>query len=453
MTDRPQSARRPADEAPASDARAVLALAVPSFLALVAEPVFLLVDSAVVGHLGVAELGGLGVASAALLTAVNLFVFLAYGTTSTVARQVGAGSLRDAVTAGLDGVWLALALGLVAAAVTGVLAPQLVGALGGGGEVATHASRYLRISAAGIPAMLLGLAATGILRGLQDTRTPLAVSALGFTGNIALNVWFVRGLGWGIAGSAWGSVLAQWAMAAALLVVVLRAARRHGAAIGSHPRRVLQAARTGMPLLVRTLALRAVLLLTTWTAAGLGDVPLAAYQVSASIWSLLAFALDALAIAAQSLTGAALGAGDRDRTRATTRLMVRWGVIGGTVMGAVVLALHQLAPTAFTPDPQVRSAVAAGLVVVALAQPLSGLVFVLDGVLIGAGDGRYLAIGQVACLVAYLPVVLALRAWAPSGAAGTAWLWAGFTLFMAARAVMLWSRSRSDAWLVVGATR
>lgn len=443
----------PTPRPPRTDARAVLALAVPAFLALVAEPLFLLADSAVVGHLGVAELAGLGVASAALLTAANLFVFLAYGTTSTVARHVGAGSRRDAVGAGLDGVWLALALGLVTAAAVGVFARPLVGVFGAGPEAAGQAATYLRVAAVGLPAMLLALAATGVLRGLQDTRTPLVVSTLGFTWNIVLNVWFVHGLHLGIAGSAWGTTIAQWSMAGALLAVVARGAIRLDAPLRPHPARVLAAARDGVPLLVRTLALRAVLLLTTWSAAALGDVPLAAYQVSASVWSLLTFTLDALAIAGQALTGATLGAGDARATRAVTALMTRWGVLLGVVTGALVLAVHTMLPRLFTPDPHVQAAVAAGLVVIALVQPLSGLVFVLDGVLIGAGDTRYLAAGQIVCLLAYLPVVLALRAWAPGGPAGTAWLWAGYAVFMAVRGAMLWARSRTDAWLVTGATR
>lgn len=435
------------------DARAILGLAVPAFLALVAEPLFLLVDSSIVGHLGVTQLAGLGVASAALLTAANLFVFLAYGTTSTVARHVGAGDRRTAVAAGLDGVWLATALGALSALLVWVLDRPVVHALGAGPGVDDEAATYLRISALGLPAMLIALAATGILRGLQDTRTPLLVSACGFTGNAALNLLFVRGLGWGIAGSAWGTVIAQWAMALALLAVVLRGARSLEAALRPHPARVLGAARAGIPLLVRTLALRSVLLLTTWCAAGLGAVPLAAYQVSASMWSLLTFALDALAIAGQALTGASLGAGDTRVARGATALMVSWGVIGGVVLGALVLALHTVLPPLFTPDAAVQQAVAAALVVVALMQPLSGLVFVLDGVLIGAGDTRYLAWGQIVCLLAYLPVVLALRAWAPTGATAAAWLWAGFAAFMLVRGTMLAVRARSDAWLVTGATR
>ncbi|GAA4720868.1 MATE family efflux transporter [Pedococcus ginsenosidimutans] len=438
--------------------REILRLAVPAFLALVAEPMFLLADSAIIGHLGTAQLAGLGVASATLLTAANLFVFLAYGTTSVVARQVGAGSERGALEAGIDGTWLAVLLGVVTSVAVAVAAEPLCRLFGASDAAVGHAATYLRISAAGLPAMLVALAATGVLRGLQDTRTPLVASVVGFTANIVLNLALVYGAGWGIAGSAWGTVIAQTGMALGLVTVLVRHARRAGATLHAHPGRVLRAATTGIPLLVRTLALRSILLVTTWVAAGLGDVPLAAHQVAATVWSFLVFALDALAIAAQALTGRALGAGDVGAARAATSTMVRWGAWGGAVLGVVVLALHQVIPAAFTQDPAVRSALAAALVVVAVGQPLSGYVFVVDGVLIGAGDGRWLARAMVATLVLYLPLVLGvhllaeplLRAGVPTALAV---LWVVFTAFMAIRALFFWSRIRGDAWAVTGAAR
>jgi len=447
---------------PGEESRQILRLAVPAFLALVAEPLFLLADSAIIGHLGTGQLAGLGVASATLLTAANLFVFLAYGTTSIVARQVGAGSERGAVEAGIDGTWLAVALGGVVAVATALAAEPLCRVFGASESALGYATTYLRISAAGIPAMLVALAATGVLRGLQDTRTPLVASVAGFTSNIVLNVTLVYGLGWGIAGSAWGTVIAQTGMATGLVVVLVRHARRAGAHLNPHSGRVLQAAVTGIPLLVRTLALRAILLVTTWVAAGMGDVPLAAHQVAATVWSFLVFALDALAIAAQALTGKALGAGDVAAARSATGTMVRWGVWGGAVLGALLLAVHTLVPAAFTDDEAVRSALAAALVVVALGQPLSGFVFVVDGVLIGAGDGRWLAKAMVVTLVLYLPIVLAVHASASSllgdgGAAGQARalsaLWVAFTAFMAIRGALFWWRVRGDEWAVTGAAR
>lgn len=422
-------------------------MAVPAFLALVAEPAFLLADSVIVGHLGTVPLAGLGVASAALATAANIFVFLAYGTTAAVARRSGAGDLRGALGLGVDGIWLALLLGVVTGAALLPAAPDVVQLFGASPEATDAAVTYLRISALGIPGMLVILASTGVLRGLQDTRTPLVVALAGFGSNIVLNVVLVYGFDLGIAGSALGTVTAQTGMAAALLTVVVRGVLRTGGHLRSHPLRVLAAARDGAPLLVRTLALRAVLLLTTWVAASGGDVTLASYQVTATIWSFLAFALDALAIAAQALTGAALGAGDVARTRSLTSLMVRWGVLGGVVFGVVVLALHRVLPVLFTPEADVRAALASSLIVVGLTVPLSGLVFVLDGVLIGAGDGRWLAGAQLLVLATYVPVALAVRAHGVTPAL----LWWGFTVFMVVRAAALVWRARGDAWTVVGA--
>lgn len=454
----------PPEETP-SQHREVLRLALPAFLALVAEPLFLLADSAIVGHLGTPQLAGLGVASAMLLTAANIFVFLAYGTTSVVARQLGAGNRGGAIAAGVDGVWLAVGLGAVTAVVVAALADPICRLFGASPEALDHAVTYLRISAISIPAMLVVLATTGVLRGLQDTKTPLAASALGFTSNIVLNLLFVYGFGWGIGGSALGTVIAQTGMAAALVVVLMREARRHEVTLRAHPGRILGAARTGIPLLIRTLALRAVLLATTWVAAGLGDVPLAAYQVSATIWSFLVFALDAIAIAAQALTGKSLGEGDIARTRSVTTLMIRWGVIGGIVLGIVVLLLRTVLPQLFSGDPDVQSAIAAALIIVALSQPLSGYVFVIDGVLIGAGDGAWLARAMLANLLLYLPIILGVHLmgdWLLSdgGAGGSRgtdnavmWLWLAFTAFMAIRAVLMWARVRTDRWMVTGATR
>mgnify|MGYP000845684361 FL=1 len=456
----PVSPEAGGEETSPSQHREILRLAVPAFLTLIAEPLFLLADTAIVGHLGTASLAGLGVASAVLLTTAGIFVFLAYGTTALVARQVGAGSRAGAVAAGIDGTWLAIALGVLSGLVIAVFATPLCRAFGASPAALDEAVTYLRISAAGLPGMLVILATTGVLRGLQDTRTPLVASVLGFASNVALNVLFVYGLGMGIAGSALGTVIAQTGMAAALVTVLIRYAAQVHLPLRAHPGRVLGAARHGIPLLVRTLALRAVLVTTVWVAAGLGDVPLAAHQVTATLWSFLAFALDALAIAAQALTGKSLGAGDVDGVRSATTLMIRWGVALGVVLGALVVGLRFVLPHLFTSDPQVQAAIAAGLLVVGLSQPLSGYVFVIDGVLIGADDGRWLAVASVIVYVLYLPVILLVHRagsrllegsdlWSGPQLAVLA-LWVAMTGFMAIRAVTLWLRVRTTHWMVTG---
>lgn len=434
--------------------RQILRLAVPAFAALVAEPLFLLTDSAIVGHLGTLPLAGLGIAGALLTTAVGIFVFLAYGTTAGVARQLGAGNLRAALAQGVDGLWLAAGLGTLTAAVGMLAAPWLVTTLGASADVEPFAVTYLRWSLPGLPAMLVVLAGVGVLRGLHDTRTPLVVAVCGALANVVLNLALVYGAGMGIAGSALGTVIAQLGMGAALVVVVVRGARRHEASLQPDLAGIRTAGRVGLPLLARTLTLRAALLVTTYVAAKQGDVALAAHQVVAAIWAFLAFALDAVAIAAQALTGRALGAGDVAGTRSATRRMMQWGVGTGVVLGVLVLLGRGLLAPVFTPDDGVRLAITTALVVVALGQPLAGLVFVLDGVLIGAGDGRYLAVAGLWTLLAYLSLAGLVLVAGPGGAAGLAWLWVAFGGgFMLARAVTLGLRERGSAWMVTGAVR
>ncbi|HWS58821.1 MAG TPA: MATE family efflux transporter [Actinotalea sp.] len=424
----------------------------PAFGALVAEPLFVLVDSAVVGRLGTAPLAGLALAGTVLATAVGLCVFLAYGTTAGVARALGAVRLDLAARLGVDALWLALGLGTLLGVGLWVTAPWLVEALGAPPDVAPHAVTYLRWSAPGLPGMLAVLAATGALRGRLDTRTPLAVAVGGAVLNAILTVVLVLGVGMGVAGSGLGTAVTQLLMGAVLARSVLRAAAAAGAPRRPSPSGLLGALRTGGPLLARTASLRVAVLLATWVAAGLGTVALAGHQVVGALWALAAFALDSLAIAAQALVGHRLGAGDVVGTRATLRHVLRWGIGGGAVLGLVVGATGWWLALPFTSDPEVRRAVAAALVVVAVSLPVAGAVFVLDGVLIGAGDGRHLAVVGVLTLLAYAPVAVAVRANAPQGAVGLVWSWAAFTgVFMLSRALTTGLRAAGTGWMRTGA--
>ncbi|MFJ9739408.1 MATE family efflux transporter [Streptomyces sp. NPDC101166] len=429
--------------------REIVSLAVPAFGALVAEPLFVMVDSAIVGHLGTAQLAGLGIASALLMTAVSVFVFLAYATTAAVARRVGAGDLPAAIRQGMDGIWLALLLGAAVIAVVLPAAPALVEAFGASDTAAPYAITYLRISALGIPAMLVVLAATGVLRGLQDTRTPLYVAISGFVANALFNVGLVYGAGLGIAGSAWGTVVAQCGMAVVYLVVVVRGARRHGASLRPDSAGIRASAQAGVPLLVRTLSLRAVLMIATAVAARLGDADIAAHQIILSLWSLLAFALDAIAIAGQAIIGRCLGAGDAQGARAACRRMVEWGIAVGVALGVLVVVSRPLFLPLFSSDPIVKDTALPALLVVALSQPICGVVFVLDGVLMGAGDGPYLAWAMVLTLAVFAPVAVLV----PVLGGGLTALWGAMTLMMATRWLTLWLRARSGRWVVIGATR
>ncbi|HXU96487.1 MAG TPA: MATE family efflux transporter [Jiangellaceae bacterium] len=431
----------------------ILRLALPALGALVAEPLFLLADAAIIGHLGTPQLAGLGIAATILGTLVNISVFLAYGTTAAVARMLGAGDLRGAMQQGIDGCWLALLVGSATLIVGWPTSPWLVSLFGPSADVAAHAETYLQISLLGIPAMLLVLAGTGVLRGLQDTRTPLMVAVAGAVGNVILNLLLVYGLGLGIAGSALGTVMAQSAMAAAFARVVVLGARRHRAPLRPDWPGVRRSFSAGMPLVVRTVAMRVALVVATAVAAALGTAELAAYQVAFTTWTLLALVLDAVAIAAQALVGRALGAAAVDEARSITRRMVWWGVVAGAGLAVVVAAAAPLYARVFTTDPEVRRLLITALLVVALMQPVAGWVFVLDGVLIGAGDGRYLALASVISVAIFLPAAYAVTVVDLSELAGQLALWASIGVWMLARLATLAVRMRSPAWLVTGAIR
>ena len=432
--------------------RDILRLAVPALGALVAEPLFLIVDSALVGHLGVEPLAGLGIASAVLQTIVGLMVFLAYSTTPAVARRFGAGDPSRAVSVGIDGMWLALGIGAILALVGSLTTPFLVGLFGASPAVAEQAEIYLGISMWGLPAMLVVFAATGLLRGMQDTVTPLWIAGLGFGANALFNWLFIYGLGWGIAGSAVGTVVAQWGMVAAYVVVVGRLARRHEASVRPQREGVRGSARSGGWLFLRTVSLRVALLATVAVATGLGTDELAGWQVAFTIFSTAAFALDALAIAAQALVGKSLGAEDRVTVRRVLGRTVAWGAWFGVIVGVVIGALSGVIGLLFTGDAAIAALVQPALIVLAVAQPVCGIVFVLDGVLIGAGDARYLALAGVLNLVPYLPALLIVAALQPAGAAGLAWLAvAFFGVYMIARLATLGWRVRGAAWMSVPA--
>lgn len=430
--------------------RDILRLAVPALGSLIAEPLFLIVDSALVGHLGVTPLAGLGIASAVLQTIVGLMVFLAYSTTPAVARRYGAGTMSKAVSVGIDGMWLALAIGAVLAVVGYLSTPFLVGLFGASPAVTAEAVTYLGISMWGLPAMLIVFAATGLLRGMQNTVTPLWIAGLGFGANALLNWAFIYGLGWGIAGSAAGTVVAQWGMVAAYVVVVGRLARRHAASIRPHREGVGGSARSGGWLFLRTLSLRFALLATVAVATGLGTDELAGWQVAFTIFSTAAFALDALAIAAQALVGRGLGAGDERFVHRVLGRTVAWGAWFGIIVGAVIGGFSGLIGLVFTGDPAIAALVQPALIVLAVAQPVCGIVFVLDGVLIGAGDAKYLAIVGVLNLVPFVPALVLVAVLHPTGAAGLAWLAvAFFGVYMLARLATLGWRVRGHAWMTV----
>ena len=431
--------------------RRILGLALPAFAALVAQPLFVMADTAIVGQLGTVPLAGLGAGSTLTLALVGVFVFLAYGSTATVARLVGANREKDAAESGVQAMWLALVLGAAVGVGSWGFAPQLAAWLGADGAVHDQAVAYLRWSLPGLPGMFLVLAATGTLRGRADGRTPMILAIGAAILNLVGDIVLVFGLGMGIAGSGAATAFAETLMGLTAAGIVAHGAVRAG--VGWHPR--LAGMRTsllvGVPLLVRTLALRAALLLTTWTAARSGAVALAAHQVGFTIWSFLQYVLDALAIAGQTLIGQALGASSPGEARALARRMTGWSLCAGLLLGIATLLIRDPLAALFTPDPEVRDAVAAVLVVIGCTLVIASWVTLFDGVLIGAGDGPYLARASLITLAVYAPLALAVAWFAPEGAPGLIWLWLAFTIgFMGARAATLWWRERSDAWLVTG---
>ncbi len=424
----------------------VWTLAVPAFATLLAEPLLVLADSAIIGHVSTNALAGLGVAASVIGLTLGLCVFLAYGTTASVARRLGAGDLPGALAGGLDGITLGLGVGVVLAAGIGGFAGPIIGLYAVAPEVAAPASSYLRIVALGFPAALTMLAATGVLRGLQDTRTPLLVVGCMNLVNIGLNLWFVFGLGWGIAGSATGTVISQYLAAAWMVAAVLRGARRHQVRWRWHPAGVLAAAGASSWLILRTLGLQLALLATTAVAARMGTTQLAAHQVLNSLWMLLVFAMDAVAIAAQAIVGRYLGAGEPGIVRALLGRMNRWAIGIGLIGGLALWAGNRLYLPLFTPDQAVVDQIGRVLPILAALTVVSAVVFVLDGVLIGAGDARYLALASGINLVTYLPLALAV-AWT---GAGLEWLWIAYGGLALSRLVTLGLRARGTRWMRLG---
>ncbi len=425
--------------------REIVRLAVPALGALAAEPLPALADTAIIGHLGTTELAALALAAALLTAMFSLCIFLTYGTTAQVARLHGAGEAERAGALAVQALWLGLGIGLVLGATVAALAPQLIGLLGGEGRTGELAARYLRIGALGVPMFMLILAGQGFLRGIADLKTPLIVLALGNVANVVLNVTLVYGFDLGLDGSAIGTVIAQAGMGAAFVVLLLRrpAATRR-------PRWSLIAplVRMGGDLIVRTGALLGSFLVASAVLARIGEASLGAHQVAFQLFVFLALVLDAIAIAGQVLVGRMLGAGDANRAYAAARRMIVLSVAGGLLLAGVLLALTDVIPRAFTSDEAVVERAQEVWPLFALMQPFAAVVFALDGILIGAGDTRYLAISMlVAGFGFYVPIaLLALELdWGITG------VWCGLLALMAVRLLTLGWRFRSRRWAVVGA--
>jgi putative MATE family efflux protein len=430
--------------------REILRLAVPAFGALTAEPLYILVDTAIVGHLGTSPLAGLAIAGTVLTATFAIFNFLAYSTTGAVARQVGAGNRRAAAELGVDSLWLATGLGLALTVLGVVLAPVIVDAMGASRAVHPFAVTYLRISVLGAPALLITLAGAGYLRGLQDTRTTLIIAVASNAANVVIEVLFVYGLDMGIAGSAWGTVIAQYGAALAYVAVVARTARAAHASARPQAAGIRATARVGGRLVIRTGSLLAAFLAATAIASRIGDDDVAAHQIAFQVFLFLGLSLDALAIAGQAMIGRFLGAEDPAEARAAARRMIEWGIAVGLVFAIVLAALRPVLVPVFTNDPGVRHLAMQVLLIVAALQPLNAVVFVLDGVLIGAGDVTYLAAAMLAAtLLVFVPAAAVVLVFG----GGLLWLWGALALWMVARGIGMATRFVGSRWQVTGAVR
>ena len=435
--------------------REIARLAVPALVTLLSEPTYLLVDTAVVGHLGTSALAGLAVATTILLTLTSLCIFLAYGTTAAVARLLGAGDERGAADLAVQGLWLAVGVGALLGVVVAVAAEPLAAALGASGPTRSAAVTYLRISTVGLPFLLVTLAGTGYLRGKLLTVSPMVIALVTAAINIVADLVLIVGLGYGIGASALGTVVAQVIGGVACVVVVSRTALAATRTSAAGPARGLfvprwraqrRLIRVGADLAIRTAALRLSLLVLTAVAARIGDVELAAHQVAFEVWSFLAMGLDALAIAGQAMIGRRLGAGDAASARAAGNRLLGLGVMASVGTGLLVVAVAPVLPRLFSGDGDVRDLVGFLLLWVAALQPLAALAFVLDGILIGAGDQRFLAWAMAAAAVVF---VVAIAPVLPLGL-GIGWVWAAFAALMLARVAVLGWRYRGDRWVVLG---
>jgi putative MATE family efflux protein len=425
-------------------AREILRLAGPALPVLAAEPLYLLVDTAVVGRLGAVPLAGLAVGAVLFAQVTSQLNFLSYGTTARTARLFGSGRRVDAVAEGLQATWLALAVGVVVLGVGQLVARPVAEALGNGGAIAEGAVTWLRVALLGAPLLLVTLAGNGWMRGVQDTGRPLRYVLAGNGVSAVACVVFVHGLGLGLVGSAWANVLGQCVGASLFLGALARESR------GSwRPRPAVLRAQLAMgrDLVARSLAFQACFLSAAAVATRFGAPVAAAHQIVLQLWAFMALVLDAVAIAAQSLVGAALGAGDADRARAFAARVTRYGLVLGVAFGVLFAALVGVLPPVFTPDPAVLAVVPIAWWFFAALQPIAGVVFAIDGVLLGAGDAAFLRTWTlVGAVVGFLPLVWASLAfdW------GLAGIWSGLTALMLVRLVAVGLRVRGGRWAVTG---
>ena len=419
--------------------RRIVRLAIPALGTLAVEPLYVLVDTAIVGRLGTPQLAGLAIASTILLTVISLTAALEYGLTPDVAHAHGRGNAPEARRVATNGLQLAVLLGVPMAIALGLAARPLSWLLGGRGEVLEHATTYLGISAVGVPFVLVAYVGHGVMRGVNQLRLPLLLVVVANTVNLVLELIAVYWLDLGIAGSAWSTVIVQ-ALAAVAFVGIMRP---HLTRLRPTWERIKPLLASGVHFAVRSLAMFAVWNSATFVAAGIDTSTLAANQVLTQLFILLALVLDALAIPAQSLVAGALGAGRPAEATRVGRTSTRLSLWGGGGLALLLAALSPVAPYLFSDDPSVRSRLTAGLLILAVMQFPGAVAFAYDGALIGAKDERWLGRQAVYNLLGYAPLAAATLLWPSLGLAG---LWGAQLMWMTLRA---WVNARR--WHHLGA--
>ncbi len=434
----------------------LLGLALPAIGSLVSDPLMGLVDTAVVGRIGAAELGGLGLAVAVLSTVAWVFNFLVYGTTSAVARALGA---RDAAAAQRRiraAVRTALLVGAVVGGLLFVAAPRLLGLLGAVDALVGPGADYLRVRALGVPLLMLTYVGHGAFRGASDTRTPLVIAVGSNVVNAVLTITLAGPFG--IVGVAAATVVAEGIAVLAFLVLLPRVGVARagllragggtpGGALRDDLAEIITLLRVGRDLFLRTGGLTLGLLAVSAAAARVGVATSAAHQVLKQVMMLGSFALDAMAVAGQATVGTALGRGDRAEARALGRTTARLGAVGGVTIAALLLLAADVVPRLLTDDAEVLATVATAWWLLALGHLITGVVFSLDGVLMGAEDYRYL---RDTTAVAALLAGGAAQVVASMG--GTlVLLWVCVQAMMLLRFVALVARLRGTRWLEVAA--
>jgi putative MATE family efflux protein len=420
--------------------RRIAKLAIPALGSIAAEPLYNLADTAIVGHLGRSPLDALAIAASMLSLVAWLAIFLSTATTTEVARNAAKGAADSAARAVGAAYAVAAAWGALTAVLLVLLAPYAAWLLGARGAIGTAATEYARISAIGLPFLYLSYAGNGHLTGQQDTKTPLRIAVGANILNVALEAFLVFGLHTGLAGSAWGTVAAQIAAAAAYARASWRSALPPQRPTGEDVRALL---RDGHRLSVRTIALGVVPLAVTAVAARLGPVPLAGQQIAYRVWYLLSLSLDALAVPAQVYVSAALGTGDREAARLAARRTLVLGLAAGIALAVITIALAFGVPRAFTADPAVRHDAVIALLCAGLTQPLAALAYVYDGVILGLGDYTAMRRAMIVAIFAFAPLALAVLRFHWLGLPG---VWAALGCWLAARSLLLgrrWGRAIS----------